>query len=316
MPRPLEWVAPRPSEQWSLNWSGWKSRPDSKESSKTKDEKKPEQKSDKPIRTAKGRGKPKSGGSSPLAIEGRPPRGRSASDAPPNTYPMGTERRALEGRGPLGNPGSDAPPRTFTPVSPRQLPYTVKDREAGQAEMGRMVRDIMAQRQITRAGTGETGEIISPGAGWSAPSRRDMTIQTGELVSHGPSKTGEIRAIGAPLHDAATGPIQLNTTRPIPAVELPSRTFTMGQTPNRPRRTGITSSAEPFGQMSMFNVSPNRGEENLMKAREDQTVRLSTVPQSSLPSRQVSKLAARTSLPKAPGSQGTLFQPARYKTAP
>jgi hypothetical protein len=81
-----------------------------------------------------------------------------------------------------------------------------------------------------------------------------------------------------------------------------------------PNRIAMTQHAEPLGQMSLFPV-PSQ-DERLYKALEDRSVRSANHPPAMAPGRQVEKWAARTSLPKKPGSQGTLAQPARFKTAP
>ena len=82
--------------------------------------------------------------------------------------------------------------------------------------------------------------------------------------------------------------------------------------PNVPDRLALTSRAEPLGQMSLFDVPGNRGQDNLASAQNSRTERQASVPPSLAAGRQIG--FARTNLPKKPGSQGTLIQPVSFRT--
>jgi hypothetical protein len=79
------------------------------------------------------------------------------------------------------------------------------------------------------------------------------------------------------------------------------------------RPKGITQRAEPFGQMSMFDVPQSRETENFTRASEDKTDRISTTPPGMQPGRQVAGWSNRPTVNKAPGSQGVLIQPRKYR---
>lgn len=160
------------------------------------------------------------------------------------------------------------------------------------------------------------GTVISEGRQWE-PLRKDMTIHTGELVADesrtrpldmGARSVGPGRArlaVGTTSDKAATGPIRLSDTREFPKSASDStREFRLAK--------GITKGAEPFGQMSLFDVPRDREAHNLLSAREAHTERIAKIPAGMAPGRQVASFAARPYFPKGE-DQGSLLQPRKYR---
>jgi len=81
----------------------------------------------------------------------------------------------------------------------------------------------------------------------------------------------------------------------------------------RDRFKALTRTAEPFGQMSLFDVPRDRETATFSTAFPDKQERASNTPAGMPPSRQVAAWAVRPSVNKKPGSQGTLIRPRKYR---
>ena len=175
-----------------------------------------------------------------------------------------------------------------------------------------MVQDVMSRRQGAGGGSGDTGEIVRSGS-WAAHGRRrnDLTIAEGEireplaLPTRGSASTGILPTIGR--------------TQDIPRVTPHDQTTEFSAIPEA-KKPFAARNPIPVGagrtpeQLALFHASGEPLNPSL-STRQQSTLVMPTVKKSG-PKRVATKLAARPSLPKEPGSQGTLFHPSRYKIAP
>lgn len=165
----------------------------------------------------------------------------------------------------------------------------------------------------------DTREIraIRPGS-WDATTAPIPKIQTDDTIPMRPARRGDTTSFepisGKVISPEApkTGP-DFVSTRQFPTIkgELQPDATPLSDRPIH--RRGITQHAEPFGQMALFEVpEESRGTSTLSQARSERTERFESHPTPAPPlGRQVIFHTSR--MPKAPGSQGTLFQQVEFK---
>lgn len=266
MPRNPEWVQPKAYDRWKgINYEKILEGFDGKR--KPGKEKPGKQKPEKPGEPEKQPGTERPG-KEPLAIEGPPNKPGQTPGEPGGPRPHGGRQfEELEGspgrrglppgrpRGPREQGGVERPPLGGSGPRPALGASTehgpMNEVERRHAAVADLVEKIMAQKAARKSGANpETGpgEIVEPGVSYQASSAdRDRSIRTAEVVGHNEGRdTNRIRAIEAPSHDKATGPVPrihdtapINVTAPLPrttaeTTELPrlGRQFA----PETPRR--------------------------------------------------------------------------------
>lgn len=223
-----------------------------------------------------------------------------AEKAPPkkNTpKAIGPGSRPHEGRPKPGLP--EGPDRPALPSGSR----TVAAEEAGRQARADLVKSVMDSKYSDRRQRGS--------GGW--PNMNTGAIHTGVVTEDPRSVGGGRTPLALPMRGTqSTGVLPtIGRTGAIPRVTPHDQTVEL---------QAVAPARTPFAMRTPLPVGSGRNPEQLALFHvpgEPVNPSLSTRQQGpiAMPSgRQVSKLAARPTQGKKPGDQGTLFQPARYRS--
>lgn len=302
----VEWVQPKAYDRWKPPTTKLAKRPE-EQAEKKPATKKPTEK--KPPTKAKGPVKEKT--PEPEGRRARPHPGKAGEiEGPPKSKDLVSVK--------------DTPPGPRVPTGPSR-PHggrTVAEVEAGRKALGELVQSVMDQRSEGK---------YSDRRGW-----RDLgNLNTGSIhdaVLVEPSALGAGRApLGLPTRQTAsterlqrvsrqmddTIPLRRDQTRELPAVgsqhdqTIDFQAIAPARTPFAVRNPLPVGGGRTPEQLAMFHV-PGGAVNPTLSTRQNPPIALPGG--SAKPGKRVTKLSARPMEGKKPGDQGTLFQPARYRS--
>lgn len=264
------------------------------------------------------------------------PAKKPSEKAPESPAPTAETRRARPHPGKAGEiegppkskglvPVKDIPSGPRVPTGPSR-PHggrTVADAEAGRQALGDLVKTVMAEREgkysdrrgwrnLGNLNTGSihTGEIVEPPAvsGRGVPSLEGGAASPRALPTRQSASTERLQRVQ--IDD--TVPLRRDQTRELPRVgtqfdqTIDFQAIAPAKTPFAVRSPLPMGSGRSPEQLSLFHV-PGEPVNPSLSTRQQGPI---AMPSGS----RVSKLAARPTPGKKPGDQGTLFQPARYRS--
>lgn len=324
----VEWVQPKAYDRWKPPTIKLAKRPE-EQAEKKPATKKPTEK--KPPTKAKGPVKEKT--PEPEGRRARPHPGKAGEiEGPPKEKGLVPIKDIPPGpRVPTG-PSRPQGSRQFTPVAggtdrpaieaPRARVRTMEDVEASQKALGELVKSVMDQqrsegkysdrrgwRDLGNLNTGSihTGEIVEPR---EIGGRTPLGLPTRQTAS-----TEQIQRVRSQMED--TAPIRRDQTRELPTVgtqhdqTIDFQAIAPARTPFAVRNPLPVGGGRTPEQLAMFHV-PGGAVNPTLSTRQNPPIALPGG--SAKPGKRVTKLSARPMEGKKPGDQGTLFQPARYRS--